>query len=91
MICLRVTLNGSAENPYHWYSLTQNPFPSTPRYGGRTAEYERILACLLHPIKDVADLRSRLESYYLTEEFISGCCERFKPGEIVHFSITFLE
>lgn len=91
MIRLNVTLNGSMENPYHLYGLRQNPFPSEAVYESRVAAYERILSCLLDPIKDVAEVRERLEDYYLTEEFIAGCCERFVPGKIVHFSITFPE
>lgn len=39
------------------------------------------------PIKDKADLRQRLQGF--EPSFIEGCVQRYRPGEMVEFDITF--
>ena len=83
---LLVELNGTDENPYHGLGLTQNPFP-------QIAEY-RYTADVLHlqklggdPIPDMAYIRKHLEGW--KPEFVDLCCEKFKKGELVKFTVEF--
>ncbi len=81
---VRVALNGTKENPWHVFGLTQNPFPQLGK-----AEYDR--ACLIvqslggDPIPNTDYIRERLKGF--SEEFVDGCCARFRPGEMVVFEI----
>lgn len=81
-----VRLNGTKENPYLKLGLKRNPFPQVPRM-----EYmplNNLLGKLAaEPIRDVQHLQELLKG--ATPEFIQGCCERFRPGEMVEFDITF--
>lgn len=85
-----IALNGTDTNPYERIGFKSNPFPAIPK-----AEYDSngtnnlIRDLEANPIKDKADLRSRL--YRCSEEFIEGCLERFKPGYMVRFTIEFPE
>jgi hypothetical protein len=81
-----VYLNGTNENPYHRFGLLRNPFPyiAKSEFGG----FNKILADLAaNPIKDADDLRARMKG--CSQEFIDGCVERFRPGELVKFEIEF--
>jgi hypothetical protein len=86
---LRVELNGTNENPWHRFALTQNPFPQIAK-----AEYHR--QCLRvqglggNPIPDVQYIRNYLRGY-ASDEFIELCCANFKKGKIVRFTVTFDE
>lgn len=83
---VRITLNGTDENPWHRYGLKCNPFPQIPK--AEATEANRILQALdSEPIADVADLRRRLEG--CTPEFIELCIAQFKPGERVRFVVEF--
>ena len=85
---VKVVLNGTNSNPYHRLGLEFNPIPQLPR-----AEYTQ--GCLQiqklagPPIPDTAYIRETLKGF--SEEFIQGCCDRFRPGERVAFDITFPE
>lgn len=84
---LRIVLNGSAENPFHHWGLTQNPFP-------QIGTYELARACLQlqklggDPITDTNYIRQILDGHF-TKEFIEFVCSKFKPGEIVRFEVEF--
>lgn len=88
MMRLTVHLNGTNENPWHKYGLTQNPFP-------QIAEYRYSAACLQmqaldgEPIKSLYDIHQRLRGW--SEEFIELCCDAYIPGESVSFCTTFEE
>jgi hypothetical protein len=86
-----ITLNGTTVNPYQIYGLPHNPFPAIPIYGPTwVANANRIINSLeSEPIKDQADLLQRLEG--CSSEFIEICTQRYKPGELVSFDITFRE
>ena len=80
---LRVRLNGSGINPFHTMGLLYNPFP-------QIADSEHDVACLLlqklggDPIPDAEYIRKTLAGHF-TEEFIQGCVDRYKPGEMVEY------
>lgn len=81
-----VRLNGTNENPWHKFGLTQNPFPQIAK-----AEYMRGMMQLNSlngdPIKSPEDIRQRLAG--CTEEFIELCVSQFKPGVIAMFDAVF--
>ena len=83
---VEVCLNGTDENPYHQYKLSQNPFPQFAVY-----PYDR--ACLQlqslggDPIPDTDYIRRKLVGF--EEPFIEGICRRFVPGKYVRFYIEF--
>jgi hypothetical protein len=83
---LDILLNGTNENPWHTYGLTQNPFP-------QIAKYEWTARCLVlqslggDPIPNVAYIREKLKGF--TEEFINLCCDKFRPGKLVRFTVAF--
>ena len=82
---LRVALNGTNENPWIKYGLTQNPFP-------QTAKMEHDDACLRlqalsgEPIKNMDQIRKQLDGYF-SPEFIELCCEKFAPGYMIKFLV----
>lgn len=81
-----VTVNGTADNPWHRFGLTQNPFPQIGR-----AEYTRgeqqINSLDGDPVRSEADIRARLAGF--TAEFVDGVVARWRPGERVSFRVTF--
>lgn len=83
-----VRLNGTDENPFHKFGMTQNPFPQVARY-----EYTRHLLRLQKlggdPIPDTDYIRRTLTGF--SEEFVDLCCTRFKKGEMVEFEVYFEE
>lgn len=85
-ITFTVRLNGTDTNPFEKMGLTQNPFP-------QIAEYEFAGGCLQlqklggPPIPDTNYIREVLNGF--SEEFIEGCCQRFKKGEMVTFNVYF--
>jgi hypothetical protein len=85
---LKVELNGTNENPYNVFGLTQNPFP-------QIAKMEYMHHCLNlqklggEPIPNVEYIREVLKGW--SEEFIELCCSRFKPGEYVEFIVKLPE
>lgn len=85
---MKVALNGTNENPYHKYGLTQNPFPQLAN-----AEYQsgclRVQSLGGDPIPNVEYIREKLEG--MTEEFIDLCCSQFRKGEYVTFMVSFPE
>jgi hypothetical protein len=83
-----VVLNGTNENPYHKMGLKRNPFPTIARADLRFRAANEILADLAaNPIRDVDDLRRRMEG--CTPEFVEGCVARFQKGKRVRFTINF--
>ncbi len=81
-----VVLNGTDKNPFHRFGLSQNPFPQVAKY--------EVAPHLLHlqklggdPIPDEDYIRRHLEGW--SPEFIEGCCQRFRKGELVKFIVTF--
>lgn len=83
---LRVTINGTDENPWSKMGLRQNPFPQLG-----IAEYDRAEAMVASldgdPVKSEQDIRDRLKGF--TEEFVQCCIDRYQPGERVQFTVTF--
>lgn len=85
---ITVRLNGTKENPWHKYGLKQNPFPQLGK-----AQYDA--ACLRvqslggDPIPNADYIRERLAGF--SKEFVAGCVERFKPGELVEFVVEWPE
>jgi hypothetical protein len=85
-IALIVKLNGTNENPWHRMNLTQNPFPQIPR-AELMAAMTQLASLDGDPLTGPDDIRSRLTGW--SDEFIELCVAKFKPGELVEFSITF--
>jgi hypothetical protein len=78
----KVTLNGTSENPYERWGLTQNPFPLLPEHPGLS----RGLAYLdATPMPALADLERALEHVNATEEFRHACRTEYRAGERVTF------
>jgi hypothetical protein len=86
---LVVRLNGTSENPWTPYGLTQNPFP-------QVAEYGFVAGCLAvqslegEPIphdRAEAYIRERLKGF--SDEFVDGVVKRFVPGQMVEFEVAF--
>jgi hypothetical protein len=83
---MTVSLNGTDTNPFYKFGLTQNPFPQLARME-TDAQVLRLQALGADPIPNTAFIREWLAGY-CTEELIDLCVARFKPGELVHFDIT---
>lgn len=83
---LRVSLNGTDENPWHKHGLTQNPFPQLGR-AEWDAQCLRLQSLGGDPIPDTQYIRERLRGF--SEEFVELCCREFRKGEIVKFVVTF--
>jgi len=88
MVRFRVRLNGTDVNPFDRYGVSQNPFPQNAKYEyGALCQLLNNLAA--EPIRDVEHLRERLKG--ADSEFVEGCCQRFRKGEVVEFVIEFPE
>ena len=83
---LRVDLNGTSENPYHRYGLSQNPFPQLAKheYSGACRRIQYLGG---DPIPDTQYIRKILEGF--SDEFVELCCERFVPGKYISFNVEF--
>jgi hypothetical protein len=83
-----VRLNGTNENPFHRLGLIQNPFPQVAK-----SEYAPHLLHLARLggvcIPDTDYIRRHLQGW--SEEFVEGCCRRFRRGEMVEFDAYFEE
>lgn len=81
---LRIDLNGTDENPFNQWGLTQNPFP-------QIASAERAVLAIQKlgglPIPDEAYIRKTLKSL-VSDELIDLCCLKFKKGEMVRFEVS---
>lgn len=86
MATITVVLNGSNQNPFERMGLRCNPFPQVGDYELMPLQ-SRLAELGGEPIKDEADLRKRLEGF--TPGFIEGCINRYIPGQVVKFTITF--
>jgi hypothetical protein len=78
---LRFTLNGTDKNPWHYWGLTQNPFPQL----GTAATDAACLALQSlggDPIPDAQYIRDKLQGYF-TQEFIDEAVKRYVPGKEV--------
>lgn len=83
---ITVRLNGTDKNPHAAFGMRCNPFPQIADY--ELMPVQRKLAELGgEPIRDCDDIRQRLAGF--EPSFIEGCCQRFRPGEMVTFDITF--
>ena len=86
MVKLRIALNGTDQNPYHKYGLTQNPFPQIAQ-----AEYVNPVLIIQSlggdPIPDTDYIRKKLKGF--SKEFVELCCSRFVKGAMVEFEVTF--
>lgn len=83
---LKISLNGTASNPYFVYGLTQNPFPQLGEY--RYDAFEDLMASLGgDPIPDTTYIRTKLTGF-VSQELVELCCQNFRKGEIVKFMIT---
>ena len=80
-----VELNGTDENPYHRFGVTQNPFPLGD------AEYDaayRIVQSLGgDPIPDIDYIKRKLQGF--SQEFVDLCCRKFEKGKMVRFGVSF--
>jgi hypothetical protein len=88
MVRIIVRLNGTNKNPYHALGFRCNPFPQVAKTE-LMALQQRLNELGGDPIKDENDLRNRLKGF--EPAFIEGCVQRFKPGEMVTFTIEFPE
>lgn len=83
---LTVVINGTDVNPWLEFGLTQNPFPQIAK-----AELMPAMAQLnklgAEPIKSTAQIREILKNW--SEEFISLCCEKYRSGKTVDFTVSF--
>lgn len=85
-LTVRVTINGTTENPWGRYGLTCNPFPQLAK--AEFSRGERQIASLDgDPVTDEADLRERLAGF--SAEFIELCVSQYQPGQRVRFAVTF--
>jgi hypothetical protein len=81
---LHVALNGTNENPYTKFGLTQNPFP-------QIASFETQTACLhlqklgADPIPNAHAIREHLRGW--GTEFVDLCCRMFVKGQYVTFDV----
>lgn len=82
---LRVSLNGTDENPFHKLGLKQNPFPQIGRMEYDAGE-RQINKLGGDPIPDTNYIRETLKGF--SEEFIELCCRQFKKGEYVTFTVN---
>jgi hypothetical protein len=83
---LTVCLNGTRDNPYARYGVTQNPFPQIARHG-YDAACLRLQSLGGEPIPDVQHIRDTLEGW--DPAFIELCCRNYRPGVYVKFCIEF--
>jgi hypothetical protein len=83
---VEVCLNGTNENPYHQYHLSQNPFPQFAVYP-YDAACLRLQALGGDPIPNTDYIRQTLAGFEAS--FVEGICRRFEPGKYVRFYITF--
>ena len=85
---LKVALNGTDKNPFHKWGLKQNPFPQIGKY-----EYDRqcrhLQALGGDPIPDTDYIRNHLKGW--SDEFVEVCCEEFRKGEYVTFTVEWKE
>lgn len=85
---LVVTINGTDQNRWARYNLRANPFPQIARSEPSAEAANQVLRALdSEPIPDEAELRRRLTG--CSPEFIEGCVERYRPGQVVRFAISF--
>lgn len=86
MVRLTVRLNGTNQNPFEIWGLTQNPFPQIAK--AELMTMQRKLASLGGvPIQNADDIRERLKGF--DPDFIAGVITRYRPGHMVTFDITF--
>lgn len=82
---ITVHINGTDENPYERWGLDQNPFPQIG-----LAEYDygeqRVNSLGGKPVTSHADIKKRLAGF--APEFVSLCCEKFQPGKMVVFQVS---
>ena len=83
---LEVVLNGTNENPYHKFGLKQNPFSqlADARFDPYVLKLQSLGA---EPIKDVQHIRKMLAGW--SQEFVDLCCQKFEPGKMVRFKVSF--
>jgi hypothetical protein len=83
-VTLTVRLNGTDENSWHKFGLTQNPFPQLAKM-----EYDRFTLHLAaldgDPIPDTDYIRNHLKGW--DPEFVKLCCLKFKKGKRVTFIV----
>lgn len=81
---IRVTINGSNENPWHVYGLRCNPFPQLAR--AEFSHANRLLRLLdSDPITSADQIRAILRG--CSDEFVDLCCSQFTPGQRVSFLV----
>lgn len=88
-----VKLNGTTKNLYRKLGLKMNPFPILGK-----AEYNDAPIRLLeaNPIPEEAKRLGITSSQYISgvlqgfsQEFIDLCCDRYRPGKLVEFEVSF--
>ncbi len=84
MAQIAVVLNGTKENPWHEWGLTYNPFPQIATYE-QTPQLLHLAKLGGDPIPNSDHIREHLKGW--SQEFVDLCCERFKPGEMVKFTV----
>ena len=83
-----VTINGTDTNRWHKMGLRQNPFPQIPKQE-LTEAMMQLNSLDGDPIRDEADLRSRIAGY--TTEFVDACVQMWEPGKRTQFVVTYPE
>lgn len=85
---IRVDLNGTDVNPYHKFALTQNPIPQTLniKYDVAALQIQKLGG---DPIPDTDYIREVLKGF--PEEFVELCCQQFKKGRHVTFTVVWDE
>jgi len=85
-VTIRVTINGTTENPWHRYALRCNPFPQTGRHEWYGAEMA-IASLDGEPVTSEQDIRDRLPLF--AAPFVDLCIAQYRPGERVSFLVSF--
>jgi hypothetical protein len=84
---LDVALNGTRENPFHAFGLTQNPFPQLAKAELRHADSAiNKLAAAPIPHDSYGEYISKVLDGW-DQDFIDLCIGNFRPGEYVKFSV----
>jgi hypothetical protein len=85
---IKVSINGTTENPWHRFGLARNPFPQIARYEWMVGQ--DALASLDEPVSSADEIRGRLQGR-VSVELVELCVAQYRPGEHVTFDITFEE
>jgi hypothetical protein len=80
------TINGTRTNPFAYWGLSQNPFPSSGIHEFAAAE-ARLASLGGEPVLSEDDIRDRLRGF--DPAFVERCIRAWVPGQIVHITMRF--